>query len=165
MTLSPSESLVIELTKEINREQCVLFDPEAVRLEGVYRDQISAYRAKRIWIQALERCFLLEQDHDFSVCVASEVAESRFTLTCHFMTACARYAFWRLTNHQAPEAQYIIETAHIPRSESHHDAFLEAPDLRSIYDEPMILGGNSLTAPQRGALGALIDRIAKKFGV
>lgn len=164
MSSSLPESQVIELTREIGVADCVYFDPEAVKLEGQYSDQISAYRAKRVWVEALERCFLLETDADFSALVSSDHQSGKFILRCHFLTACARYAFWRLTNHQAPEAQYIIETAHIPRSESRHEDFLEAPDMRSVYDEPMVLSGDSSIRTVRTVLGRLIETITKRLG-
>jgi hypothetical protein len=159
------ESQVIELTAEIPANTCVCFDPENVRLEGAYKDQLSAYRAKRVWIEALERCFLLDLTHDFNVTVTSKVSEGKFTLRCDFFTACARYAFWRLTNHQAPEAQYMIETGHIPRGESRHEDFLEAPDLRPIADDgPLVMGSEEA---QQGNLGKSVkywlDRIMQKL--
>ncbi len=145
------ESQLIELTSEIPVGTSVLFDPENVRLEGAYNDELSAFRAKRVWVEALERCFLLDSDHDFDIRVSSSVDEGRFVLRCDFETACARYAFWRLTNQQAPEAQYMIETAHIPRGESRHEEFLEAPDLKPIRDEgPLVLRGGRA---QGGNLG------------
>ena len=56
----------------------------------------------------------------------------RFMLRAHFVSACARYAFWRLTNCQAPETQYIMETAHIPVCESRHDDILSVPDMQPL---------------------------------
>ena len=76
------DSQVVELTPETSGRTCVIFDPENVRLEGGYKDQISAYRAKRIWVEALERCFLLDMGHDFQISVASNIAESHFVLRC-----------------------------------------------------------------------------------
>jgi hypothetical protein len=37
-----------------------------------------------------------------------------YKVRCDFQTACGRYAFWRLTHHQAPEVQFLLETAHLP---------------------------------------------------
>jgi hypothetical protein len=53
-------------------------------------------------------------------------------LTCEFSTACGRYAFWRLTNSQSPESQYLIETAHIPSGLGEQDATVAAPDLMQV---------------------------------
>ena len=133
----PTDTQLIDLTREIEIPGDVRFDPERLSLYGSYADQLSAYRAKRSWVETLESCFLLDQGHDFEISVYSNLEEGQFSLTCAFLTACARYAFWRLTNHQAPEAQYMIETAHIPASESHHEQIMSAPDLTSVLERRM----------------------------
>ena len=84
---------------------------------------------------SLRGSFLLENETDFQF-TTSRDENSKFILTCEFKSACARYAFWRITNNQAPDAQYIIETAHIPVCSSRQDEILHAPDLRSINDAP-----------------------------
>lgn len=110
----------------------VYFDGENARLEGNYRDEISAYRAKKNWAQVLANYFLLETDGDIKIVVTQDSESGQYLLRCDFMSACARYAFWRLTNSQTPEAQYMIEIAHIPQCESHRDEFLRASDLKPI---------------------------------
>ncbi len=50
-------------------------------------------------------------------------------------------SFWRLTNQQAPEAQYEIETAHIPDSASRHSDFISAPDMQPLTEQPLVLSG------------------------
>ena len=135
-----NSSQVLELNEVIDAEG-VTFDPEETSLHGSYKDEISAHRAKKLWIETLEDNFILENNCDFSVHVQSLAHGHGFLLSCQFESSCARYAFWRLTNNQAPEAQYVIETAHIPYCESRHEDILKAPDLRSIYDEPMIFSG------------------------
>ncbi len=90
------------------------YDAERLILEGAYLDEITAYRARRRWIQTFETNFLLEGDHDFRLKVVFEDEGSRFFVRCTFLTACGRYAFWRLTHHQAPEVQFMLETAHLP---------------------------------------------------
>lgn len=126
---------VINLTDEILRASpLVRFDPERILLQGSYEDQLSAYRARKIWQETFERCFLLDDGHDFECNVISDYESHSFTLRCYFLTACARYAFWRLTNQQAPEAQYMIETAHIPHCESRHTELLCAPDLAPVEE-------------------------------
>jgi hypothetical protein len=97
----------------------VAFDPDLVVIQGVYSDELSAYRAKKVWIEALESHFLLENESDYLLAVSRQKEEDRdanFHLRCKFTSACARYAFWRITNGQAPEAEYVLETAHIPVS-------------------------------------------------
>ncbi len=92
------------------------YDPDKLVVEGVYHDEVSAYRARRRWIEALEHNFLLEEDHDFHLKVRKSRGGKLFRVRCDFLTACGRYAFWRLTHHQAPEVQLIMETAHLPHS-------------------------------------------------
>lgn len=140
MAQEPVESQPIELTDEFQWTEGVSYDPEHITLEGIYTDQLSAYRAKKVWQETLETNFLLESEHDFALKVCSRSIEHRFILRCEFLTACARYAFWRLTNNQAPEAQYIIETAHIPNGELRQDELLEAPDLKSIHEAAIRAG-------------------------
>jgi hypothetical protein len=90
------------------------YDSERLMLEGVYLDEVTAYRARKGWIEAFETNFLLEDRIDFRVRVVQLAQKGRFGVTCEFLTACGRYAFWRLTHHQAPEVQFILETAHLP---------------------------------------------------
>lgn len=124
------EPQVVNLTDEFISRECVSFDPEALALEGNYNDELSAHRAKRSWTSVLETTFLLDKGHDFKLRVASPEQNQSFLLRCEFTTACGRYAFWRLTNNQAPEAQYQIETAHIPNAEAHALNLLHAADLQ-----------------------------------
>jgi len=90
------------------------YDAEKLILEGIYLDEVSAYRARRSWIKTFEMNFLLEEIHDFKVKVVFDREEGRYHVQCTFTSACGRYAFWRLTHHQAPEVQFTLETAHLP---------------------------------------------------
>jgi hypothetical protein len=144
----------------------VCFDPDEVVLEGLYADELSAYRAKKVWVRALESNFLLETKHDFSIRVLASDKGSMFKLRCDFMTACGRYAFWRLTHNQAPETQYLIETAHIPASESHSLDLAVAPDMQEVRYSPRVLSGPHEGDIQEGGLTGRIlswfSRIMKK---
>src|SRR5438552_3022420 len=97
---------VIELTEELPHNDSVHFDSEAVTLQGQYGDELSLHRAKRKWTSILEINFLLESEYDYFIQHESKLDAQKFALQCRFTTACGRYAFWRLTNDQAPEAQY-----------------------------------------------------------
>lgn len=92
------------------------YDPDRLVIEGVYQDEVTAYRAKRRWMEALEHNFLLEDAHDFAIKVKATKSGKNFRARCDFLTACGRYAFWRLTHHQAPEVQFLLETAHLPNT-------------------------------------------------
>ncbi|MCB0311375.1 MAG: hypothetical protein KDD42_09070 [Bdellovibrionales bacterium] len=158
-----SDEQVIELTRELPELAAVYFDGERVRLEGSYSDQLSAYRAKKVWLETLSLYFLLEEEQDVEVQVDSRLSESRYLLSCDFLSACARYAFWRITNHQTPEVQYLIETAHIPQSESRRDDFLLASDLKPIGQKnPSILGGG-LRSNAQFALSRLYRRVMRRI--
>jgi hypothetical protein len=97
----------------------LLFDSTEVTLEGLYYDEISAHRARRNWLKAFELGFMLTNKQDISLRVEWLETANRFRLRCCFNSACARYAFWRLTNNQVPEVQELIETAHIPNLITH----------------------------------------------
>jgi hypothetical protein len=123
------------------------YDPERLVIEGVYQDELSAYRARRRWIEAMEKNFLLDDSVDFSLKVRRARGGRHYRVRCDFTTACGRYAFWRLTHHQAPEVQFLLETAHLPHSipekflpeiEPDHDMFIsdagipgEQPEYRT----------------------------------
>lgn len=138
----------------------VWFDPERIVLEGNYSDQITAYRAKRRWARAFESNFLLESSHDFKLTVVQQEEGSEFRLKCEFLTACGRYAFWRLTHNQAPEVQFLLETAH-------HPSLVAVPDLKTkipemdfeLFDdcEPSVLARH-LRRENRTMLAQVVDR-------
>ena len=83
----------------------LIYDADTVTLVGKYTDELSAHRARRQWVDLLNSYFLLERDRDYEMFVTSSLEESYFVLNCCFISACGRYAFWRLINHQAPEAE------------------------------------------------------------
>lgn len=156
-----TDSQVIELKDEFQWSEGVSFDPEHITLEGAYTDQLSAYRARKVWLETFESNFLLEAGHDFSLSVCSSFEDNKFALKCQFLTACARYAFWRLTNNQAPEAQYIIETAHIPNAELRHDDFLQVPDLKSVHEAAIIAGVERATREVEESTNSLAQILKK----
>ncbi|MCO6432283.1 MAG: hypothetical protein J5J00_15625 [Deltaproteobacteria bacterium] len=136
------------MTREISDFHGVRFDATRVCLTGTYADELSLFRAKRSWSEILEDNFLLEKNYDYEFTYHCDTERLNFILNCEFVTSCGRYAFWRLTNNQAPEAQYLIETAHIPNAELRHDEFLSAPDLEPVCgtinpEESAVLNENS----------------------
>ena len=52
MQQDTSNTQVFDITKEI--ESGVKFDPEAVSLYGIYKDELSLFRAKKSWTEILE---------------------------------------------------------------------------------------------------------------
>ena len=150
------EPQVVNLTDDFSERECVSFDPEALALEGNYNDELSAHRAKRSWTNVLETTFLLDKGHDFKLRVVNP--EANYLLRCEFTTACGRYAFWRLTNNQAPEAQYQIETAHIPNAEAHALNLLHAADMQRASEsdqDPVSSSARSIVSKMRSLFGRL----------
>lgn len=136
----------------------VSYDSESISLCGLYSDELSAHRAKKIWIEAFTASFLLEEEHDFNITIQRE-NDKRYLMICHFNTACARYAFWRITNGQAQEVKSLIETAHIPVCDSRREDILHAPDLKSIHDNPYTPARVRKATTLPDILKSLVDKI------
>lgn len=151
---------IIELTRAFPDESTVSFDSDSAALEGSYKDELSAFRARKVWIETLENLFLLEKDYDFRTKISGSIEKGTFIVRCDFLTACGRYAFWRVTNDQAPEAQYTIETAHIPNSDTFVGNYISAPDLRKKSDLPLYLEKELLRAAKKTwSIKSLIQRL------
>ncbi len=108
------------------------YDSDRLTLSGVYLDEITAYRARKRWIEALEINFLLEERHDFAIKVRAAHGGKLYKVRCDFQTACGRYAFWRLTHHQAPEVQFLLETAHLPQVGMDDFERMSSPDTEDF---------------------------------
>jgi len=143
----------------------VCFDPEAICLMGIYQDEISVFRARRRWSEVLQESFSLKPSEDFDFETVTELNSEEFRLMCRFNSPVGRYAFWRITNCQAPEAQYEIETAHIPDCPSKNIDMVLAPDLKSILDTPLVLRGGLTDKKElrSGGLLGLIKKFIKKI--
>jgi len=83
----------------------LIFDADSVTLLGKFTDEFSAHRAKKQWMETFAHHFLLEKSRDYQTEVGNIEATDYFFLRCTFESACGRYAFWRLVNHQASEAE------------------------------------------------------------
>ncbi len=144
----------------------VCFDPDAICLMGIYSDELAVFRARRRWSQILELSFSLNDREDYSFEPRALIDSNEFRLVCRFNSPMGRYAFWRLTNAQAPEAQYEIETAHIPDTPSKNIEMVLAPDLQSVLESPLILQGIPKTKEDKklnGLVSKLRDSISKFF--
>ena len=106
------QSFIDSTQAEHNRnEQGLIFDAEGVTLVGQFNDEFSAYRARREWQKVLKTYFLLESERDYDMSLVTDKEAEYNVLSCYFTSACGRYAFWRLINDQAPEAeQKLFET-------------------------------------------------------
>lgn len=113
----------------------VLFDLDTLTLVGRYKDELSAHRAKKAWLKTLQDCFLLDNESDIELKITSSEESQQFLLICEFLSSCARYAFWRLTNNHVPEAAYLLEVAHMPQSK--YQSYSAAPDMRAVVEHEM----------------------------
>ncbi|MEN9845333.1 MAG: hypothetical protein RIS36_480 [Pseudomonadota bacterium] len=139
------------------------YDAERLILEGIYLDEVSAYRARRSWIKTFELNFLLEEIHDFKVKVVFDRDEGRYHVQCTFTSACGRYAFWRLTHHQAPEVQFTLETAHLPHMTSVR--FLDAevePESDLFVAQTDQVEGSDVDEAKLGFLGEALRFTRRK---
>ncbi len=83
----------------------LIYDAEGITLFGKFTDELSAHRARREWQMIFSSHFLLERERDYDLHVFTSLEDNQFVLSCSFVSACGRYAFWRLVNRQAPEAE------------------------------------------------------------
>lgn len=83
----------------------LIYDADSVILAGKYSDELSAHRARKQWHGVLNSFFLLDEERDYELWIKSEPSQRYFVVHCCFTSACGRYAFWRLVNQQAPEAE------------------------------------------------------------
>ena len=83
----------------------LIYDADSVILAGKYSDELSAHRARREWRNILNTYFLLDTERDYELWIQTDATQGYFVVHCCFVSACGRYAFWRLVNQQAPEAE------------------------------------------------------------
>lgn len=161
MQKSELEAPVVALMAGVEFRGEVFFDPDIIMLEGRYSDELSAHRARRSWVKIFEASFLLEPEHDFLLTVSLMTDEEGFALRCSFVSACGRYAFWRLTHGQAQDAQYLLETAHVPSSLNNSAMLVGAPDLRRVQSRSVVgieSSGSSESALKHGSMLRWISR-------
>lgn len=92
----------------------IVYDTSNVSLISRFVDEISAYRARKQWVAVFHDHFLLDTERDYEITVCPSTGGEEYILSCLFSSACGRYAFWRLINHQAPEAEAALH--HSPSS-------------------------------------------------
>lgn len=138
-----SQLQLADITGSIDLSEGVVFEPNHALLVGVYKDELSAYRARKEWLATLHEGFLLEPGEDLKLAIHPTPASDWFILSCEFVSATARYAFWRITRGQAPEEQYRIESAHVA---SMWERAAVCPDLKRAREEPNGISAESLLA-------------------
>ena len=153
-----AKSIYLDLKKH---KEGLIYDADGVVIAGKYHDEISAYRSKRHWIEVLSTYFLLEENRDYEIWVTSSLEDRYFVVGCCFVSACGRYAFWRLVNQQAPEAEaklseYFSNTQSRKRRE-------RAKTNRDSIKLPMIIGEIENNIDQQREIRGLLKRILDLF--
>ena len=140
------DALSSELERRTNNSGLV-FDADGVAVIAKYRDELAAYRARRRWVDVLHRYFLLEKARDYELSILAVAENNYFVLNCFFISACGRYAFWRLVNEQAPEAEHQLAQTCLGNQLGSVDSAAEEVFLdRSV---PWVLGSHDQTMPRR----------------
>lgn len=132
-------SVPAQLRESDHGKPGLIFDADTVTLIGKFTDEFSAHRGRKQWGEVLAHYFLLERSRDYDVEVGAIEGTDYFFLRCTFSSACGRYAFWRLVNHQALEAE---EKLHAPNMVNRKAArFLLGSIWNFGHDSPWVLPG------------------------
>jgi hypothetical protein len=127
----------------------LIFDADTVTLLGKFTDEFSAYRGRKQWMEVFAHYFLLERTRDYDTEVGAIEGTDYFFLRCTFSSACGRYAFWRLVNHQALEAEEKLHAHNMVNKKSAR--FLLGSIWSAGHDSPWILPGEQPRhTPRRG---------------
>ena len=126
VNLEPNSTIARD---SIEIEGGLTYNADQVAIEGVYSDELSQHRAKRAWCTILETDFLLIPGTDFQFQIQNSVEKKEFQIACSFKSACGRYAFWRLINEQAPEVQFLLETAHMSHRFQDYSSIIDQLEL------------------------------------
>jgi hypothetical protein len=110
----------------IEIEDGLVYKPDHSSFEGTYPDELCVQRVKKTWCTILETDFLLIPRTDFVLKKEFDPTSARYHMSCSFTSACGRYAFWRLLNEQAPEVQFLLETAHMSNRFRDYESFVES---------------------------------------
>ena len=135
----------------------ICFVEDSSSIHGSYPDILSAYRAKKAWVETLRFNFGLSEGTDINLDV-TKTGFKTFVLNLGFVSSNAKYAFWKITNNQEPEVQYTLETAHIPMCEKRYEEILTAPDLCSIFEIPAIKSALP-EGQQKSKLNTIINKV------
>ena len=143
--LSRDSNNSIRSSEEINNT--ITYNTDNISIISQFGDEMSVYRCRRTWTEILSNHFLLEKDRDFKMSISA--SESPFILTCEFNSACGRYAFWRLINQQAPEAENKLINSGYPGSELFDT---EEPTGEKVVSPWIMSGGVSEPIRRRKSL-------------
>ena len=76
-------------------------------LSSTFDSEFTAYSARRHWINLFYKYFALEKDKDYILCVDKEDTShgEKYELNCEFISPNGKYAFWKLLNKKAIQAE------------------------------------------------------------
>lgn len=159
------QNLSVDLTAT---KEGLLFDTNSVMLLGAFLNEIAAYRTRRTWVNVLNTYFLLEKDRDYSISIITPKDENHFLLNCSFTSACGRYAFWRLINHQAPEAQEKLSVTDLtvpvlPKKSHAHHQFLVSSHFQQTFCLPPNASAAEASLKRCLSLSRAVAKQLKKF--
>lgn len=84
-------------SRAVEQSPRLTFSQNEMSLSMQFVDEISAYRARRKWIELLKVQLLVDHEEDFQISIKKE-SDSIWNMHCEFTSSCGRYAFWRIMN-------------------------------------------------------------------
>lgn len=137
------------------------FDADTITLSGRFSDEIAAYRARAIWKEVFNSYFLLDKERDYEMKV--EHHGHHYVLVCLFSSACGRYAFWRMINGQAPDAENKLYAPNMVSEKC--TKFLLGAAWKSGTNVPYTLSPNNRQERRRKSFfRALLGVLQRPFG-
>jgi len=140
----------------------LIYDAEGVTLFGKYQDELSAYRARREWQTIFSGHFLLENERDYEMSVFSSLEDNQFILAACFTSACGRYAFWRLVNRQAPEAEQKLN-GHRERIQKSNRNFLGSSWNADSKETTLVVSAFEEQIQRNEETVSLVNRLLQLF--
>ena len=137
----------------------LIYDADSVTLIGKYSDELSTHRAKKNWVELFSSYFLLEPERDYTIRVDTSISKNHYVLSCIFTSACGRYAFWRLVNQQAPDAEKQLGRTIVMNGKMQRADHIRTEDECTVW----ICGALDEQIRQTRETQNLLDRIIKLF--
>ncbi len=157
---SNTSNNIIDLNQNVKYLSDISYDLTLYTITGTYDDEISLFRAKKFWAQAFNDVFLLEKKYDFNFKLKKDL--NKFQLICSFVSACGRYAFWRINNNQNPEVKYLIEISHMPFIFQNYDEIINGyPNFKNSSEQDILGEVEEKTKNISDILKKIISKICK----
>ena len=76
-------------------------------LSSTFDAEFTAFSVRRLWINLFQKYFSLEKDKDYNLYVNKESLghNEMYELNCEFISPNGKYAFWKLLNKKALQAE------------------------------------------------------------